>query len=119
MRLLIVEHNRHSIEELRDIFAAEGFECEVALSFPTARRILRERKMDVAVIDACLEDMSQKEVIRELKTRYPGMRLVIFNGVKNKTQQRRMRKLGADSYLSKASDFSAVARAVDRALEKA
>jgi len=119
IRLLIVEHDRHTIEELRDLFAAEGLECEVALNLLTARRILRERRMDVCVVDASAEDFSQKDVILELKPKYPEMKLVIFNGVKDKTQQRQMRKLGADSYLSEGSDLAAVVRAVDRGLQRA
>ncbi len=117
VRLLIVEEDRMQIDELRDIFVSKGFECEVALSMETAWRILGERKMGIVVVDVAMKGLKDREIIAELKAKYPDMKLVAFNGTKKKTEQRKLRRLGADSYLSKASDLVAVGKAVERILE--
>lgn len=111
-RLLLVEDERHTIDELRDAFAEGGYECEVALDFATARHILQERIMDLAVVNSTLVDMPDDHLIRELKSSNPAMSLVIYNGMANKARQRTLRRMGADSYLSKASDVHTVLRAV-------
>ena len=118
MRLLKQEHERHTIEGLRELFGERGFECEVALSLPTARRILRERRMDIAVLNSSVDDVDEIDLIGELRAKYPRMKLVVYQGVKDKTHQRRMRNLGADSYLSESSDLGALARAATRVLGK-
>jgi ActR/RegA family two-component response regulator len=118
-RLLLVEGDRHAIDDLRDQFGTEGFECEVALDIETARTILQERLMDVAVINLSLVTASEDALIEELKAYNPGMHLVLYNGRADKADQRRLRRLGADSYLSESSDLNAVARAAHRLLERA
>ena len=117
-RLLLVEDERHTIDELRDAFAEGGYECEVALDFATARHILHERMMDLTVVNSNLVDMPDDRLIRELKACNPAMSLVIYNGTATKVRQRKLRRLGADSDLSKASDIRAVLRAVRKVIAR-
>jgi len=118
-RLLLVEDQRHSIDDLRDAFNAEGYECEVALDFATARYILGERLMDLAVVNANLADSPDDGLIAEMKASNPAMLLVIYNGKATKARQRTLRRLGADSYLSKASDAQTIIRAVHKLTARA
>ncbi len=115
-RLLLVEEDRHSIDELRDLFTEHGYECEVALDLGTARSILGVRMMDLAAVNAALPGVNDEEVIREFHERDRAMSLVIYNGTSDKARQRKLRSMGAGSYLSKAGDLKAVAKAVIAAL---
>ncbi len=117
-RLLLVEEDRHNIDELRDAFAQQGYECEVALDLETARNILQERMMDLAVVNADLAGFDSEAIIEEFKGDRPEMSLVVYNGVRDRTEQRRFRRMGADSYLSEASDLKAVVRSVVNVLQK-
>jgi len=117
-RILIVDNARRSFDQLRDAFAGEGYECEVALELDTARKILAERLMDVAIVSADAVECDDETLVREFKRAVPPMGVIIFNGTAKKNVQRRLRRLGADSYLSKSSDPNAVVRAVERVLEK-
>jgi len=111
-RLLLVEEDRHNIDELRDVFTEHGYECEVALDLTTARNILTERMMDLAVVNATIPGINDEEIIREFRERDRSMSLVIYNGTKDKTRQRKLRSMGAASYLSTTNDLKAVAKAV-------
>jgi ActR/RegA family two-component response regulator len=117
-RLLLVEEDRHAIDDLRDEFSTEGYECEVALDIETARSILQGRLMDVAVINLSLVAASDEGLVEELKAYNQEMRIVLYNGTAEKAEQRKLRRMGADSYLSEASDLSAVARAAQRLLAR-
>lgn len=116
-RLLIVEQDPHVIDELRDHFSGPMFECEVALNMETAWQVLDERKMDVIVVDAQSESVDVEEIpqlIPKLNEKDEDMKIVIFNGISDKKHQRRMRRRGADGYLSEKSDLGAVVRSVRR-----
>ena len=118
-RLLLVEQDPHVIDELRDLFAGRLYECEVALNVETAFTILQERQMDVAVVDANEESIPESgigELIDRFKELDPEMNIVIFNGTADKSVQRKMRRRGADGYLSEKSDIKAVARSTRRVL---
>jgi len=115
-RVLLVEQDRHGIDYLRDAFSEQGCECEVALDLSTARSILRVRKMDVVVLNAELPGYADEEVIPEFRQTDPELHIIVYNGTGDKSRQRRYRRMGADSYLSKASDLSAVLRAVGKVL---
>ena len=116
-RLLLVEEDRHSIDALRDVFSDWGLECEVTLELETARNILSYRMMDVVVVNAALSGIKDETLVKELRDAAPQMLIVVYNGTTNRARQRRLRRLGADSYLSKTSELSAVVRAVQKLME--
>ncbi len=113
-RLLIVEDDRHSYDELRSELMERGYECEVALDMATARSVLAERRMDMAVVNVQIPETSEEGVLAELAEYNPQMQVVFYNGSTEKAHQRRLRRCGAASYLSTASDLGAVVRAVER-----
>ena len=116
-RLLLVEEDRHSIDALRAVFSEWGLECEVTLELGTARNILEHRMMDLVVVNVSLSSVKDETLIKELHAGNPDMLVVIYNGTSNRARQRRLRRLGADSYLSKTSDLNSVVRAVQKLLE--
>jgi len=117
VRLLLIEHAPHVIDELREMFDGPEFDCEVALSVKCAFEILQERRMDAVIVDADFDGASGGSigaVIRRLKEKDPALKVVIFNGVTPKAAQRRLRRMGADGYLSKKSDTEAISKSVRR-----
>ena len=122
LRVLVVEQRPHVIDTLRNMLDLDRLECEVALNLQTAREILSERRMDAVVVDAKVDPPPQGGIpalIRELKQANSGMKVVIFNGTTRDATQRRMRRLGADGYLSTRSGPDALERSVRRLLGQA
>jgi len=56
-RLLIIGHNRDAAYALRNVFENESYELEVTLDLDVVKSVLRERAVDLIVVDAtcCLE----------------------------------------------------------------
>jgi DNA-binding NarL/FixJ family response regulator len=94
------------------------FECEVALNVETARNVLSERQMDVVVMDQNMECVREviPDILFEFKELDDNMKIIVFNGVADKSLQRKMRRMGADGYLSTKSDLEAVVRSTHRVL---
>lgn len=57
-RLLIIGHDRDAAYALRNVFELEPYELEVTLALDVAKSIMRDRHVDLVVVDAmvCLED---------------------------------------------------------------
>ena len=53
-RLLIVGHDRDAAYALRNVFETEPYELEVALGLEVVKSVMRERHVDLVVIDATL-----------------------------------------------------------------
>jgi len=117
-RLLIVETDRHSFDEMRQAFVQQGHECEVALDMETALNILDERRMHIAVINTELAECEDEELVDMLQERAPGIRLALYNGTSDRARQRRLRRRGAESYLSVDRGIRAVVRAVQHIIDE-
>ena len=57
-RLLIIGNNRDAAYALRNVFEMEPYELEVTLALDVAKGVMRERHVDLIVIDAncCLQE---------------------------------------------------------------
>ena len=57
-RLLIIGHDRDAAYALRNVFENEPYELEVTLGLDVVKNVMRERHVDLIVVDAtvCLED---------------------------------------------------------------
>jgi DNA-binding response OmpR family regulator len=51
-RVLIIESDRRTVDELQERFERHGLEAEVALSASVGIDILAERRMDAAVVES-------------------------------------------------------------------
>lgn len=117
-RVLLLEPDRQRVDEFRDILERSGFETEVALNREVAIAVLAERKMDVILIDEGASDRGSSDLVQEFHLLDPGLAICIINGAMRKTEQRVIKRMGAQSYLSAPTDGDKALKAVCRVLEK-
>lgn len=118
-RILLVGSDVCKINRIKDHLNASAVECELVIDMPTAMKILARRSMDVMVIDSMLESSDKQRMSRlleGLKSSHRDVRIVIFNGVSDRTLQRQIRRRGADGYLSSKNSMKSVAGSVKRLL---
>jgi DNA-binding NarL/FixJ family response regulator len=68
-----------------------------------ALRMAKERKPDLAFVDLGLPDISGLELIQELKTAWPDLKIVVVTGCDNAATLLRVKKLGVSGILQKVS----------------
>ncbi len=118
-RVLLVGRDIFQLSELRELLNSPTTECESVVNIKTAKQILDCRAMDVMVIDSKLKPWAgdyKGAFVKNLKNSYANTGIVVFNGVRNRTIQRRIRRSGADGYLSDNNNMKNVAESVIRVL---
>jgi DNA-binding NarL/FixJ family response regulator len=116
-RVLIVEDEAFVSDALVELLAtAPGFDViGVAATLRDARRLLVEHAPDVIVADLFLDDGSTVELLREIRERRLGTRVVILTGVRDTFAANEALAAGAFGYVLKLQP----ARELLAALEKA
>jgi len=118
-RVLVVEDDHERAQELRTLFAEDGYECEVTLDLDTAGEVVSERKMEAVLVDLEVDGVSAEEALAVFTPTENDQGLIFFNGSTDDTVQRRCRRQGADSYLSSRSGLQRVVNATCRAVGNA
>lgn len=119
-RILLAGKKLRELNGIREHLELPLAECESVMDIETARQLMACRRFDLIVLDSMLapdaEMKQMKNMVEMLKSRCNGIKIVVFNGVSNRTIQRRIRRRGADGYLSSKNDMKKVAGSVRKLL---
>lgn len=83
-----------------------GFEGDI-LHASTLQKVLActaENNIDVLVIDAAFPDGNSLEIIPELKTKYPELKILVFSGLEESDYALRFLNAGVNGFLTKVSE---------------
>ncbi len=83
----VLTHRGHTVLQARD-----GKEC---LS------VLREKTVDVCLLDINMPGMDGLEVLRRIKTEHPGLKVVMLSAMAQESNVRKALQLGADAFVVK------------------
>jgi DNA-binding response OmpR family regulator len=79
-RILIVDDERMIADTLSVVFSFNGYLARAAYSSEQALATAPEWRPDLAIIDMYLPGINGVELAAALRTRYWGMRIVLFSG---------------------------------------
>jgi DNA-binding NarL/FixJ family response regulator len=71
-------------------------------------------KPDVVVMDVVMPSINGDEATRQIKTRWPHVRVIALSMLEEDATRERMLKAGAEAFLSKAGPSEALAAAIRR-----
>ena len=117
-RVLIIEENRRIVGELHDRLVREGYETEVALNGEMGMAIIRDRDMDVAVVDHHACGCEEWDLLRKLHRRVPGLPIVLINGPRRRGISRMARQAGATRFLRAPVNLSRVVDIIGTVLDR-
>ena len=116
-RILIVEDERQTVDELRDLFELYGYETEVALNKQVAITILQERSMDIAIVSTLVQGVPGAEILHEIKRYYATMPIIMISDQKLKRVESSSLKAGANVFLLKPLDHTTILQTIEDILE--
>ncbi|HYI01235.1 response regulator [Hyalangium sp.] len=119
-RVLVVDDDPKIGSICNEVLASLGFEVTVVNSLDEARRVLRERRPDVVLLDVALPDGDGFVFIEEIKAeRASGHISVIFLSARAETASKiRALKLGGDDYITKPFDALELGARVESVLRR-
>jgi DNA-binding NarL/FixJ family response regulator len=115
IRVAIVEDDEQVQEDLaRLVGEAKGFECVATLSSgEQALESLARRPPDVVLMDINLPGMSGVECVRQLKSMWPNLQIVMLTVYDDSDRIFQALQMGASGYLLKRSTAEEILRAIE------
>jgi len=106
----------HSLIRQGIIFILEDLELEhdyfQASNLSQILEQIKANPIDIAIIDAHFPDGNSLNILQEIKTIRPEIRILIFSGVDESTQSLKFINAGANGFLSKLSEEDEVKIAI-------
>lgn len=113
-RLLLVDDDDRVASAFTRAFAAHGFHVTRARSGTEAIVVGRSLSdLAAAVVDLVLPGASGLEVVRAIRERHPGCRIVAVTGVAEPATERLLRASGADAFLAKPVELADLLAAIE------
>lgn len=116
--ILLIEDNAGQRRTLFDILKAKGYEMFVAEDGAKGFALLKEKPVNLVLTDLGLPDISGIDILREVKTAYPAIQVIILTGSATFDSAVEATNLGAFSYLLKPYDIDQLLLHIQRAVEK-
>ncbi len=120
MRLLIVDDHEVVREGLQAALSADP-RLEVVGAVSTGRAAIeraRQTVPDIALVDLRLPDMRGEELTRELRSRFPSIRVIILTTYLSEETIRDSIAAGATAYVTKAAGLPELRAALDRVMDE-
>lgn len=111
--LLADDHSivRHGLEFLIEEITS-NFEAIHVSSLQSLVETVKIENLDIAIIDAHFPDGNSLNVISEIKSINPELKILIYSGIDEQTHSLKFIKAGANGFLSKLSDESEIKQAL-------
>jgi DNA-binding NarL/FixJ family response regulator len=113
-RILIVDDHPLVREGLIGLLAAQNdfVVCGEASGIAEARRIVAAMKPDVAIVDLTLNDGNGMDLIKELKAKFSGIKVLVVSMHEESLFAERVLRAGAVGYVSKQEASRTIVQAV-------
>jgi CheY-like chemotaxis protein len=110
--VLVIDDDPLFREITRELLAQAGYEVSLAENGADAARIAAEPAPDLAVVDMLMPERDGIETIRDLRGRWPGVKLVAVSagarGLEPSLLLRAAKAMGADAALQKPIEHGAL-----------
>jgi DNA-binding NtrC family response regulator len=116
-KVLIVDDNADVRESMRRFLESKGCDTAMASSCDIAEQVCRTTRPDIAVLDYSLPDGNALELIPRLRAIDQSIPVIILTGYGSIELAVEAIKLGADQFLTKPAELSALMVLIQRSLE--
>ena len=114
IRILILDDEKQFTEELSGFFLDSEFEPFEANTVSEGKRILRDYKIDLLILDVRLPGTNGLDILKEVKIQYPHMEVIIISAHGDMDTVIKAIRLGAFDYLRKPFRFIDIQIALER-----
>lgn len=117
-RILVVDDE----DALRTVLSAElnseGYEVGTAADGMEAVSELQKMKYDLVLLDIKMPNMNGFEVLKVIKEKHPGTKVIMLTGFADLKNAIESKKLGAEDFVSKPYDLVDLLTTIDRVMSE-
>jgi response regulator RpfG family c-di-GMP phosphodiesterase len=117
-KVLIVDDESRVREIISRKLENEGYHCLTAPNGNNALKLLRADQVDLVLLDIIMPGKSGKEVLEEIKAKYPDTAVIMITAVADVQTAIGLMKAGAYDYIIKPIELNILMLSMTRALEK-
>ncbi len=117
-KLLIVDDEKLTLENLEYFMSKEGYEVTAANSGTEALKILEKKDIDVVLTDLRMQGVDGMGVLGKCKELYPDSEVIIITAYASLPSAIETMKMGAYYYIAKPFKMDEVKKVVKEAVEK-
>jgi DNA-binding NtrC family response regulator len=99
--VLFVDDERSILSSMKRIFHKAPYELHTAMNGLAALGVLKQTPVDAALVDLKMPEMDGMELLEQMQTDFPSVRVVILTGYGGVQDAVRAMKLGAVDFLQK------------------
>ena len=111
-RILVVDDEKEIRTLLSRFFTKKNYQVRTAVTAEEAIRILETESMDAVLLDIVLPGMSGLEALSRIRTRWPGLPVVMVSGQDDEEVAKETLRAGAFDYVVKPLDFDYLERTI-------
>jgi len=116
--ILLVDDQQSLIVLLRDYLKKYGFVTVTAGSGRELRQAFTKHNVALVLLDIGLPDVDGRELLPEITVQYPDTSIIMMTAVTDLQTALECMRCGADDYLTKPVEFTALRETICRILEK-
>ena len=118
-RILIVASDPQTMSDMQDPQVSSLHEIEIALNSDVAKTILAERHMDVLAMDTAGATSDDVDKLKSVRDEFPKIPIIAIGDRNTKVIEKRVKKAGANYYITRPLESRAVTKTIGRALVRA
>jgi len=99
--VLVIDDEPVIVEILQEFLQLERFKVLTAGTAEEGLEILSKQRVDVVVSDFMLPGKTGEDILNEVKSKYPGVPVILITGYSGKMNAKKAIDAGADGYFSK------------------
>ena len=114
IKILLMDTEKNSCEEMQEFLQREGFIVLAAHSAAEGQLVLQRMPIDILILDIRLPDSNGLEVLKENKSRYPKLDVIVISGHGDMDSVIQAMHLGALDFLRKPLRLMELRSAIER-----
>ncbi len=114
LKILAVDDEQDYCNVMKVILNAKGHQTDIALSGVGALSLMSQNHYDLVITDLMMPEMDGKQLLREIKTQYPGTEVIMltaYGSIENAVEAMRE---GAYSYVTKGGNPEELVRETEK-----
>ena len=118
INLLLVDDEEQFLTTAKKLMDKRGINTFICTNGFDALRILKERRIDVVLLDLKMPGINGVEVLRKMRLHHPGVEVILLTGHASVESAVEGLKLGAYDYLMKPSTIPDIVDKVKQAYDR-